>query len=64
MKKMNVPRGTARAKRRQSIPMAAPSAEALRAMATDAAKLVRKMARKLGMSIVKQPGTSKRTANA
>jgi|GEM_PF-4536292 len=47
MKTMKVARGTARAKRRTSIPMAQPSAEAQYAMAVDAAKMVRKLSNAL-----------------
>ena len=43
MKKMYVPRGTARAKRRQSIPMLPPSAAARAQQAIDQARLTIKM---------------------
>ena len=50
MKQMNVPRGTARAARRQFTPMRAPSATAQAQMLADHARLMAKLGRALFMS--------------
>jgi hypothetical protein len=50
MKQMKVARGTARAKRRMSVPMAKPSAAAQAQMLVDHAHLMAKLGRALFMS--------------
>lgn len=58
MKKMKVPRGTARAKRREN-GMLPPSADALRAVAADAAKFARRRAHKLNVSLFKKKSSAR-----